>query len=92
VTIENCITICQRQELMVAGLEAGSECFCDFNIQGTATQLSDDACNLPCGGDANLTCGGPNLIGIYQNHNANVGPVPMNKTQVGMWTFEGCLA
>ncbi|KAF8185700.1 WSC domain-containing protein [Pholiota molesta] len=74
-----------------AGTEFTSQCFCDFNIQGTATKLADTACDFPCGGDANLTCGGASVISVYQNHNANVGPIPTNKATVGTWAFEGCI-
>lgn len=74
-----------------AGTEFTSQCFCDFNVQGTATLLPNSSCNFPCGGDANLTCGGSSVISIYQNHNANVGPIPANKPVVGNWTFGGCV-
>ncbi|KJA19173.1 hypothetical protein HYPSUDRAFT_897135 [Hypholoma sublateritium FD-334 SS-4] len=74
-----------------AGTEFTSQCFCDFDIQGTATLLPNSSCNFPCGGDANLTCGGASVISVYQNLNANVGPIPANKAVVGNWTFDGCV-
>jgi hypothetical protein len=64
---------------------------CDFNIQGTATKLANASCDFPCGGDANLTCGGADAISVYQNHNANVGPLPTNKPNVGSFSFVGCV-
>jgi len=69
-----------------AGAEFTQECFCDFNIQGTATQVEDEDCDFPCGGDDTLTCGGAGLISIFTNG----GPVPENKATVGDWSFEGC--
>ncbi|KAF8185699.1 WSC domain-containing protein [Pholiota molesta] len=74
-----------------AGTEFASQCFCDFNIQGTATKLANSSCDFPCGGDANLTCGGAGAISVYQNHNANVGPMPANKPSVGSFSFVGCV-
>lgn len=64
---------------------------CDFNIQATAELLPTSSCNFPCAGDANLTCGGPLTISVYQNHNANVGPMPANKPVVNNWIFSGCV-
>ncbi|KAF8955639.1 WSC domain-containing protein [Flammula alnicola] len=64
---------------------------CDYNIQGTATQVSNSECNMPCIGNASLTCGGPNRISIYQDNGGTHGNVlPINKAVVGTWTFEGC--
>ncbi|KAF8911542.1 WSC domain-containing protein [Gymnopilus junonius] len=73
-----------------AGTEFTSECFCDFNIQGTATQVDDSECDFPCGGDDTLTCGGASLISVFQNSNPGVLPLPANKAQVGTWAFDGC--
>ncbi|KAJ3498862.1 hypothetical protein NLJ89_g10166 [Agrocybe chaxingu] len=69
-----------------AGVEFSSECYCDFNIQGTATQVDGSECAFPCAGDPTLTCGGAGRVGIFTNG----GPVPTNKDQVGAWSFEGC--
>jgi hypothetical protein len=76
--------------LNFAGTEFTSQCFCDFNIQGTATQVDDSLCDFPCGGDSTLTCGGASLISIFQNNNTGVGPIPTNKATVGTWVFDGC--
>ncbi|KDR72273.1 hypothetical protein GALMADRAFT_213303 [Galerina marginata CBS 339.88] len=76
--------------LNFAGTEFTDECFCDFNIQGTATKVNDTLCTFPCGGDSTLTCGGAGLISVFQNSNHGVGPVPANKAKVGTWSFDGC--
>ncbi|KAH9485995.1 WSC domain-containing protein [Psilocybe cubensis] len=76
--------------LNFAGTEFTDECFCDFNIQGTAVKVNDTLCNFPCGGDSTLTCGGASLISIFQNNNTGVGPLPTNKAKVGNFTFDGC--
>ncbi|KDR71472.1 hypothetical protein GALMADRAFT_229455 [Galerina marginata CBS 339.88] len=74
-----------------AGTEYTEECYCDFNIQGTATKVDDSLCDMPCGGDNTLTCGGASLVSVFQN-TASLAPVPENKAKVGAWTFEGCFS
>jgi hypothetical protein len=48
----------------VAGLEYGNECYC-----GTLEDIEDVAvsgeCYMPCAGNANEICGGPNAINYY---------------------------
>ncbi|CAA7263497.1 unnamed protein product [Cyclocybe aegerita] len=69
-----------------AGLEFTSECYCDFNIQGTATQVEDAECNFPCAGDETLDCGGSGRVSVFTNG----GLPPTNRATVGSWTFAGC--
>ncbi|PPQ98361.1 hypothetical protein CVT26_013617 [Gymnopilus dilepis] len=91
-TPELCTSFCTNftQPFTFAGTEFTSECFCDFNIQGTATQVDDAMCDFPCGGDDTLTCGGASLISVFQNTNEGVLPLPANKDHVGDFTFDGC--
>jgi hypothetical protein len=47
---------------------------------------------MPCSGDDNETCGGPDCLNIFLN-NAVPPPVIMqsvNGTQGGVWTYQGC--
>ncbi|KAH9485994.1 WSC domain-containing protein [Psilocybe cubensis] len=76
--------------LNFAGTEFTDECYCDFNIQGTAVKVNDTQCNFPCGGDSTIDCGGASLISVYQNSNTGVGPIPTNKAKVGNFVFSGC--
>ncbi|CAA7271218.1 unnamed protein product [Cyclocybe aegerita] len=69
-----------------AGTEFTSECYCDFNIQGTATQVDDEECSFACAGDPTLNCGGFGRVSVYTNG----GAPPTNKEQVGTWVFSGC--
>ncbi|KDR86115.1 hypothetical protein GALMADRAFT_403030 [Galerina marginata CBS 339.88] len=75
--------------LNFAGVEFTSECYCDFNIEGTATKVNDTQCNFPCGGDSTFTCGGAGLVSVYQDL-GHAGVLPKNKAKVGNWSFEAC--
>ncbi|KIM38269.1 hypothetical protein M413DRAFT_30383 [Hebeloma cylindrosporum] len=90
-----CTTFCQGGLLDVtginfAGTEFSDECYCDFNLQGTAIKLNDNECSYPCAGDSTYTCGGASRISVYQNMLLQ-GNLPKNKATVaGGWKFEGC--
>ncbi|KAF4617121.1 hypothetical protein D9613_006434 [Agrocybe pediades] len=66
-----------------AGTEFSTQCFCDFNIQGTAMRLDDSACNLPCVGDSAFTCGGAGAITIYQSSNTGLLSPPRKPQSQG---------
>ncbi|KAF4612379.1 hypothetical protein D9613_004600 [Agrocybe pediades] len=92
-----CTSFCANNfttPLGFAGVEYSSECFCDFNIQGTATKVNDTQCDFPCAGDSTLNaCGGASLISVWENTGANNGSgpvIPQNKGTVGTWSFAGC--
>ncbi|KAF9055596.1 WSC domain-containing protein [Panaeolus papilionaceus] len=92
-TPNHCTAFCQGtgtsaldSQFTFAGTEFTSECFCDFNIQGTATQVDDSECDFACAGDPTLTCGGFGRVSIYTNG----GALPDNKATVGDWAFSGC--
>lgn len=63
-TIESCTALCSSYGYAVAGLEYGNECYC-----GTLEDIEDvkvsGECYMPCSGDANQICGGPNAINYY---------------------------
>jgi len=86
-----CISYCSHNfpPSIFAGMEFSDECYCDLDIQGTATKVNDSQCNFPCGGDNTLTCGAANLVSIFQNINS-VFPIPQNIPKLGDWTFDGC--
>ncbi|KAF8956484.1 WSC domain-containing protein [Flammula alnicola] len=71
--------------LNFADMEFASECYCDFNIEGTATQADDTECNIPCGGDSTFICGGAGRISIYQDL-GHGSVLPINKVKVGKFS------
>lgn len=67
-TIENCLSTCQSNGYWYAGVEYGSQCWCDDFIQpysysGLCIDLSQ--CNMKCNGNAGEWCGGSNALNIY---------------------------
>jgi hypothetical protein len=60
-TITECATACASYTYY--GVEYGNECYCgnEFTV-GTAFSSS---CNMPCAGDSQQKCGGPDALNIY---------------------------
>jgi hypothetical protein len=48
-----------------AGLEYYGECYCGAFINGS--QLPGSDCSFPCTGDSSETCGGNDIISVYQD-------------------------
>lgn len=70
-TINKCINICGGKGFKLAGVEYGGECWCSNALANGATlDLVSGQCVMPCTGDANVLCGGPNAIQLYSNPNA----------------------
>ena len=68
-TVENCQAECLSLGYAFAGVEYGSECWCDSALQNDAGPAPDGEakCTMPCNGDAQQMCGGPDRLNIYQN-------------------------
>ncbi|XP_041484727.1 uncharacterized protein LOC121431284 [Lytechinus variegatus] len=67
-TIDLCIKVCKREGNFYAGVEFAKECFCgvqDENITRDG-KVRDHDCNYVCDGDSLESCGGSDLISIYQ--------------------------
>ena len=65
---------------------------CDSTIQIPSQPASLAECSMPCSGNANETCGGPDLLNVFLD-TAVPPPVivqDVNGTQGGLWTYDGC--
>lgn len=101
-TIEKCTTACLSQGYNIAGVEYGNECFCDNSFQNYGALVTDGRCNMPCKGNANQTCGGPNGLSILKFtgwysqgcYNDTVGVRTLNYAQYGLGdlTVDKCTA
>jgi hypothetical protein len=78
-TVDKCKEKCHKIQYRIAGLKLGNECWCGNSNNGT---LADDQneCNIPCGDDAEVMCGGTqrtNVFGAVENEegssNASTG-------------------
>ncbi|KAF7355773.1 hypothetical protein MSAN_01495300 [Mycena sanguinolenta] len=85
-TVESCIAFCSDGGFSLAGVEFGSQCFCDYVMQSTGVLTSSANCNDACGGNSTEMCGAGNLIDIYWNGT----PPPTTPQQVGPWSYAGC--
>lgn len=90
-TIEKCQAFCDAGSFGFAGVEFGSECYCDYSIQFPSVATTAASCNVPCGGNANQTCGGPSVINLFSSGK----PLPTIPTTVvgpntTSWAYQGC--
>lgn len=88
-TIENCQTFCQSHGQKYAGLEIGTQCFCDNSIS-LAVQYNQTKCYYPCSGDDTVNCGGAGMIMIYDNTAAQAPPRPSVVPKTGTYIHKGC--
>lgn len=58
-TIGKCAAFCSSYQFM--GVEYSSECYC-ANSLATGAVLTSSGCTMPCSGDINSICGGPNRL------------------------------
>lgn len=67
-TIENCQDACLSLAYTFAGVEYGSECWCDDELQNDAGPATDGEakCAMPCNGDSEQMCGGPDRLNLYR--------------------------
>jgi hypothetical protein len=63
-TVEKCKEKCRKIQYKIAGLKLGNECWCGDRNNG---MLAGDQkeCNMPCGGDAKVKCGGTQRMNVF---------------------------
>ncbi|KAH9486024.1 WSC domain-containing protein [Psilocybe cubensis] len=71
-TSVGCVTECGNSGFTLAGLTGGDECYCGNSIQNSAHPITDCTAlgfgsqkMIPCTGNSNEFCGGPNIMSIY---------------------------
>lgn len=89
-TIETCVNICGAADYIFAGVEFGSECYCDSALQIPSQAAPVAECNIACSGNANETCGGANRLNIFNNGKPPPVIVQSVNTTTGMWHYQGC--
>lgn len=92
-TVERCITTCQGLGYGIAGMEYGSQCFCDNFLYNGAAMTLDSECNMACSGKATENCGAGSRMSVYSNDTLRVyQPPAVQKTNLpGSWQYQGCL-
>ncbi|KAJ6521662.1 glyoxal oxidase N-terminus-domain-containing protein [Mycena vulgaris] len=88
-TVENCIGFCDSKQLVFAGVEFMQECYCDDFIENSGVSMPITDCDLPCTGDSQESCGGPNRLNIFWS-GAQPPPPPTIPSFIGKWESLGC--
>ncbi|KAI9645759.1 hypothetical protein NHQ30_005191 [Ciborinia camelliae] len=64
-TVEICVDFCKGNGYKYAGLEYYGECFCGDSVGGPET--AETNCSFPCTGNKNESCGGNDILSVYQD-------------------------
>lgn len=64
-TLEKCAAFCDDAGFKVFGTEYGRECWCGAAL-GATTEVGDEQCDQPCGGDASEACGQGDRLSVYE--------------------------
>ncbi|CCC05915.1 unnamed protein product [Sordaria macrospora k-hell] len=83
-TIEKCVSVCKGNGFRYAGLEYYGVCYCGNTVNGQ--QLDESQCNYPCTGNSSQTCGGSDIISIYQDPTF----LPVDEVTVADYDHLGC--
>lgn len=81
-TVDLCILTCTELGYTIAGVEYGSQCWCDDYISEGATPVLSTGCAQTCAGDASQICGGDMRLSVYSNGAPDTRPAPGNPSAV----------
>lgn len=81
-TIELCTSTCNAAGYSIAGVEAGTQCFCGNALGYAANMVVNTACSSTCAGNSSETCGGGSRINIYSNGTPPQSATPGNPDSV----------
>jgi hypothetical protein len=92
-TAESCIASCVQAGYVVAAMEFSTQCFCGPVVRFGASTAPETDCGMPCAGNANEKCGGPNRMSVYGLGNITVQATPAAQTGglPGSWKYVGCV-
>ncbi|KAI4843157.1 hypothetical protein E4T44_06211, partial [Aureobasidium sp. EXF-8845] len=89
-TIEKCTTACANAGFSIAGMEYGSQCWCDNKIGPYTQKALDLGCSQPCPGNTTEVCGQSGRLSLYSNGTPVQAMAPSNPEVVGNYYFSGC--
>jgi hypothetical protein len=85
-TIEMCQNFCATNNYQFAGIEYGTECYCDAAL-GAGSTLGSTGCTTVCPGNPTETCGSAYRLSVYKNVNY---VAPQFVPSVGAYKQVGC--
>ncbi|KAJ7364637.1 copper radical oxidase [Mycena albidolilacea] len=88
-TVENCISFCDANQFIFAGVEFMQECYCDNFIENSGTTAPVSDCSQLCAGNADEFCGGPGRLNVFWS-GAEPPPPPTIPAFIGKWEALGC--
>jgi glyoxal oxidase-like protein/WSC domain-containing protein len=102
-TVELCIAGCAAEGYTIAGVEYAGECWCDTQFRNLGAPTTS-GCNMPCNGNAQEMCGGPNRLNVYQQGGTPASTTATSATSATTtttsiptvsgvpngWSYEGC--
>lgn len=65
-TVDGCANYCLNSGYLWFGLEYTAECYCGNEINANSTNVADTECIMPCSGNPDEDCGGPDRLSVYQ--------------------------
>ncbi|OCF32159.1 hypothetical protein I316_06073 [Kwoniella heveanensis BCC8398] len=65
-TAEWCVSGCQLKGYAYAGMEYGSECWCDKSLNAGSTKVADSDCSMLCPGNQREYCGAGSRLALYK--------------------------
>lgn len=80
-TVEKCIDYCSTAGYSYAGLEYGTECYCDNTLRSDRAPVPGvmGSCTMKCGGNGNQYCGGGSAMSIYHKCGSTCKNAAMKK-------------
>jgi hypothetical protein len=92
-TVGSCASKCAAAGYEIAGMEYSTQCFCDNLVRmGAKPAESENDCSMPCAGNADQTCGGPDRLSVWSNQTTlTVIEAPKPVQNVSSWVYQGCI-
>ncbi|KAF7903668.1 uncharacterized protein EAF01_006717 [Botrytis porri] len=99
-SVDACLSACILGGYRLSGVEYGSECYCDHEIENYGAPAT--GCNMACGGNLTQFCGGPGRMNVYNCTATSLPPTPTPTTISATvpsatitdlpteWTYKGC--
>ncbi|KAK5999914.1 hypothetical protein QM012_005002 [Aureobasidium pullulans] len=89
-TVEMCTSGCANAGYAIAGMEYGSQCWCDNTIGPYTEKVLDLGCSTPCPGNSTENCGQSNRLQLYSNSTLVETAAPSNPEVAGNYYYAGC--
>ncbi|KAK6600464.1 WSC domain-containing protein [Botrytis cinerea] len=99
-SVDACLSACILGGYRLSGVEYGSECYCDHEIENYGAPAT--GCNMACGGNSTQFCGGSGRMNLYNYTATSLPSTPTPTTTSATvpsatitdlptgWAYKGC--